>query len=959
MKSRFFRVLCIAMSALMILTSVPAGTVLAAEGTKSDAAGSYAEASGVTVSAWEAMKSYAKDEVVSYNGMYYQCIQPHTSLSGWEPANVPALWAVYTGEVPDPQPTPTTDPVPTDDPQPGDVAVTAVTLSQSALTLEIGKTATLNATVKPDNASNKTVTWTSSDSSKATVLNGVITAVAKGTATITAAAGGKTAVCQVTVKESAPQPMPDDSPLPGRILTGYWQNFDNGATCLKLADVPKEYNVICISFADATRTAGEITFNLDSGLSKALGGYSADDFKADVITAHNKGQKVVLAIGGELGNVTINSPASAQKFADSAYALMQEYGFDGIDVDLEHGIDVTNLAVALHLLADKAGEGFILTMAPQTMDVYTYDATYLRLARAVSDILTIMNTQYYNSGGMPGYGDTNYNQGTIGFLNALATTQLESGLRPDQVGLGLPAVPRAAGGGYQDPANVAAAMESLVYGTQAGGFTPPKAYNNLRGAMTWSINWDATNGYKFAKTIAACFAKLPPVTTANQNTGEASFRMLTDTTLNAQTEPPFPFWQDYKNYSVSGTKVYYKGKIYQNKWYANAGTKPDSGEPWVLVGDAEWTVPEDDKNYQKDENAESGTINKILTDAEISMLYGGINSSYSPEAALGRLSELIPEASYNELFSYRFGSEDWKNCSATKMYYPDPSKLPDYYSYQNLKTAVSTLANTIIKVQWYEDATWCYRLIRLDKTTKEQKLIYSDPSFNEEWIVNSKTLNTSVCDYGSFLAVGDLNTRKRELAGFLANISHETGGGTIAGEVEESLTGLYFNEEVGFIGSSAIGYVQGSGTSYLPVAGKSYHGRGPIQLSYNYNYGLCSDVLFGDSSVLLKNPEKVSQDGVLGFMTGIWFWMTPQPPKPSCHEVITGIWEPKAGGANEQYNGNFGLTIIIINNEAGQSETGAGAVARRSRYYRIFADKMGANISGEHCDTMGMTTFTQ
>lgn len=425
-----------------------------------------------------------------------------------------------------------------------------------------------------------------------------------------------------------------------------------------------------------------------------------------------------------------------------------------------------------------------------------------------------------------------------------------------------------------------------------------------------------------------------------------------------KTEPPYPFWKDYKNYGVNNTKVYYMGKIYQNKWYANAGVKPDAGDPWVLVGDAEWTVTEDEKNYQKDENAESESIDKILTDEEITALYGPINADYSPEAALGRLEELIPKSSYNELFPYRFGSDGWKTCSATTQFYPDPSKLPDYYAYENLKTAVKTLSNTIVKVQWYEGAEWCYRLIRLDKTTKQQKLTYSDPSFGAEWL-ESKQLCTTVSDYGSFLAVGDLNTRKRELAAFLANISHETGGGTISGEADENFTGLYFNEEVGFIGSSTIGYVQESGTNYLPVAGKSYHGRGPIQLSYNYNYGLCSDVLYGDSSILLNNPESVSNDGVLGLMTGIWFWMTPQPPKPSCHEVITGTWVPKAGGANAAYNGNFGLTIVIINNESGQSESGAGAVARRAKYYRIFANKMGANIEGEHCDTVGMTTFVQ
>ena len=314
-------------------------------------------------------------------------------------------------------------------------------------------------------------------------------------------------------KPDEPKPMPSDSPLPGRVLTGYWQNFTNGAANLKLGDVPEEYNIICISFADATTTPGELTFNLDPTLAKALGGYTVSDFKADVIKAHDKGQKVILAVGGEVGNVTVNSDASAKAFADSAFALMQEYGFDGVDIDLEHGINVTYLAKALRQLAEKAGPNFILTMAPQTMDIYTYDATYLKLAREVSDILTIMNTQYYNSGGMPGYGGANYNQGTIGFLTSLATTQLESGLRPDQVGLGLPATSQAAGGGYQSPSNVTAALESLVHGTEAGGFTPPKAYNNIRGAMTWSINWDATNNYNFAKTVSACLKALPPIET--------------------------------------------------------------------------------------------------------------------------------------------------------------------------------------------------------------------------------------------------------------------------------------------------------------------------------------------------------------------------------------------------------------------------------------------------------------
>lgn len=84
------------------------------------------------------------------------------------------------------------------------VAVTSITLSPKTLNLEVGQTGTLTATVKPGNATNKTVTWTTSDAKVATVdNNGVVTAVGKGTATITAAADGKTATCTVTVKEPA------------------------------------------------------------------------------------------------------------------------------------------------------------------------------------------------------------------------------------------------------------------------------------------------------------------------------------------------------------------------------------------------------------------------------------------------------------------------------------------------------------------------------------------------------------------------------------------------------------------------------------------------------------------------------------------------------------------------------------------------------------------------------------
>ncbi len=81
------------------------------------------------------------------------------------------------------------------------VKPTGITLDKSTLTITKGNTAALTATVAPSNATNKTVTWTTSDSSVATVSGGTVTAVAAGTATITASTfNGKTAKCNVTVE---------------------------------------------------------------------------------------------------------------------------------------------------------------------------------------------------------------------------------------------------------------------------------------------------------------------------------------------------------------------------------------------------------------------------------------------------------------------------------------------------------------------------------------------------------------------------------------------------------------------------------------------------------------------------------------------------------------------------------------------------------------------------------------
>ncbi|MGW4101926.1 chitinase [Streptomyces sp. NPDC004976] len=294
--------------------------------------------------------------------------------------------------------------------------------------------------------------------------------------------------------------------LPRHAVTGYWQNFDNGAAVQRISDVQSHYDIIAVAFADATGTPGAVTFNLDSA---GLNGYTVEQFKADIRAKQAAGKKVIISVGGEKGTVSVNDSASAANFADSVYAVMQEYGFDGVDIDLENGLNATYMTQALRSLSAKAGPSMILTMAPQTIDMQSTSGSYFRTALNVKDILTVVNMQYYNSGSMLGCDGKVYSQGSVDFLTALACIQLEGGLDPSQVGLGLPASTRGAGSGYVSPSVVNNALDCLTRGTNCGTFKPSRTYPSLRGAMTWSTNWDATANNAWSNAVGPHVHALP------------------------------------------------------------------------------------------------------------------------------------------------------------------------------------------------------------------------------------------------------------------------------------------------------------------------------------------------------------------------------------------------------------------------------------------------------------------
>uniref|UniRef100_A0A0D9VP75 chitinase n=1 Tax=Leersia perrieri TaxID=77586 RepID=A0A0D9VP75_9ORYZ len=122
--------------------------------------------------------------------------------------------------------------------------------------------------------------------------------------------------------------------------------------------------------------------------------------------------------------------------------------------------------------------------------------------------------------------------------------------------------------------------------------------------------------------------------------------------------------------------------------------------------------------------------------------------------------------------------------------------------------------------------------------------------------------------FSNFGTTGNHETRRRELAAFFGQTSHETTGGW------PTAPGWPF----------AWGYCR---VKEINPTDPHYYGRGPIQLTHKYNYQQAGDALGLD---LVNNPDLVASDPVVAFRTAIWFWMTPQPPKPSCHACGKGAY---------------------------------------------------------------------
>ncbi|KAI6229638.1 Glyco-hydro-19-cat domain-containing protein [Aphelenchoides besseyi] len=135
-----------------------------------------------------------------------------------------------------------------------------------------------------------------------------------------------------------------------------------------------------------------------------------------------------------------------------------------------------------------------------------------------------------------------------------------------------------------------------------------------------------------------------------------------------------------------------------------------------------------------------------------------------------------------------------------------------------------------------------------------------------------------------------------------------------------------------------------------------YFGRGPLQLSWNYNYGQFQHYLHSENIDvdLLTDPNILitKMDPPLAMLSALWFYNTPQPPKPSMHDIMMGTWHPSEKNKRAGYKGSvFGPTNKVINDECkGEDDETPGGPGenRRIKAFRFFCEKLGVPVGLEH-----------
>ena len=320
-------------------------------------------------------------------------------------------------------------------------------------------------------------------------------------------------------------PLPNPHPPNGHQLIGYWTGYTRMQT-IPLRDVSPQWDVIIVAFASPVKgSTAELHFETPAG-------YTKEQFRDEIAAMKRKGKKILISLGGGGAVVKLDTPEDLKKFVDSVGSIVADYGFDGVDLDLEtpslmldpgdtdfrHPTSpcIVNLIDAMRQLRKRFGPKFMLAEVPEGPQVPAGHVAYagqfgsfLPVIYATRDILSFVDVQDYNTPPLEGMDGNYYMPETADYYTAM-TEMLVHGfdvggnpkshfppLPPEKVAVGFWV-------GHSKLEPIEKSVRYLITGKSSGGeykLQRRGGYRDFDGVMFWNIQDDRADNYRMSNAI--------------------------------------------------------------------------------------------------------------------------------------------------------------------------------------------------------------------------------------------------------------------------------------------------------------------------------------------------------------------------------------------------------------------------------------------------------------------------
>lgn len=320
----------------------------------------------------------------------------------------------------------------------------------------------------------------------------------------------------------------------GHELIGYWAGYSTAKT-FPLRDVSPQWDVVIVAFAPPAKGSTSLMYF------RTPVGQTEQQFKSDIAYLQGRGKKVLISLGGGGQVVILNTADDVRRFVDSVSGIVQEYGFNGVDLDFEtpslilntgdtdfrHPVtpSIVNLIAAMRQLRQHFGPKFMIAEVPEGpqvpagMEVYGGQfGSFLPVIYGTRHILSFVDVQNYNTPPLEGLDGNYYMPETADYYVSMAELMVHGfpvggnpksffpPLPPEKVAIGFLAGPSAI-------PTIEDAFRYVIEGKPyAGGeykLQRSAGYPDFNGAMFWNIQSDRRENYKLSNAIGQLLHSFP------------------------------------------------------------------------------------------------------------------------------------------------------------------------------------------------------------------------------------------------------------------------------------------------------------------------------------------------------------------------------------------------------------------------------------------------------------------